>query len=206
MTKARLYTIGSQSRTYREWQKILGKLHHNDTIKFRIDKQGMSFIEAITTPLNTNRARNVIHSLSYHPLYQTWLGMHYRCYNPHQKSYKYYGAKGVTVCWEWHQDNKEGLQNFIDDMYPTYKKGYQLDKDIRAKAGQPKVYSKDTCCWVTNVENSRKANAKLTVIQVKEIKNRLANGLETDTIIAKDYGVARKTINDIKIGKRWKAV
>lgn len=28
-------------------------------------------------------------------------GMKYRCYNPSCKGYKNYGARGITVCDEW---------------------------------------------------------------------------------------------------------
>lgn len=42
------------------------------------------------------------HGLSRHPLYQTHRGMMDRCYNPDAESYGWYGARGITVCPEWH--------------------------------------------------------------------------------------------------------
>jgi hypothetical protein len=38
------------------------------------------------------------------PLYMTWDSMKSRCYNPNHHSYKYYGAKGITIAEEWRTD------------------------------------------------------------------------------------------------------
>jgi len=39
---------------------------------------------------------------SEHPaLYRTWVQMRNRCNNPNNDNYKYYGARGVTVCSRW---------------------------------------------------------------------------------------------------------
>lgn len=149
---------------------------------------------------------NQTHGLSKHPLFNVWHGMNKRCNNPNVENYSRYGAKGVTVCWEWHQSNPNGLQNFIDDMYPTFVEGYFLDKDIRAIPGQPKVYSKDTCCWVTPTNSSR-ATSKviLSAENVVLIKQRLACG-EHPEIIAEYYGVGRTTIVAIKTGQNWQDI
>lgn len=37
-------------------------------------------------------------------LYGVWNNMRNRCYNPNVKSYKNYGARGITVCDEWRSD------------------------------------------------------------------------------------------------------
>lgn len=34
-------------------------------------------------------------------LYKTWDMMRQRCFNPNDHSYRYYGAKGITICEEW---------------------------------------------------------------------------------------------------------
>lgn len=41
------------------------------------------------------------HNHSSEKLYKVWKAMRKRCENPNDKSYKYYGAKGVKVCEEW---------------------------------------------------------------------------------------------------------
>ena len=37
-------------------------------------------------------------------LYQIWLGMKKRCYNPNAKSYSDYGGRGIKICEEWKND------------------------------------------------------------------------------------------------------
>lgn len=149
----------------------------------------------------------ISHNLSKHPLYRRWKSMNARCNNPNDKSYKNYGAKGVTVCQEWHQDNPKGLQNFIRDMYPTYVEGYELDKDKLAIAGQPKVYSKLSCCWLPITTNNRyRSISKLSVEKVKEIRKRLSTGLEKQGDIAEDYGVSEAIISRINTSKAWKDI
>jgi hypothetical protein len=54
--------------------------------------------------------------------------MHRRCYHPDHVGYPYYGAKGVTVCPEWHRDNPQGWQNFIDFMGAAPTKDHTLDR------------------------------------------------------------------------------
>lgn len=39
-----------------------------------------------------------------HPLFVTWLDIRRRCTKPWMHNYKYYGAKGVTICEAWAND------------------------------------------------------------------------------------------------------
>lgn len=41
------------------------------------------------------------HGLRKVPEYKVWANMKNRCLNPNTPDFKYYGAKGVTVCDEW---------------------------------------------------------------------------------------------------------
>lgn len=54
--------------------------------------------------------RNTTHGLTHTRLYGIWSGMKARCYNPNRDEYKWYGAKGVTICEEWKND----FQKFYD--------------------------------------------------------------------------------------------
>lgn len=75
-----------------------------------------------------------------------------RCYDPTVKSYKAYGAKGVTVCSEW-LASFDAYMNWCNSN--GYKEGLVLDKDILCdiKNISPKVYSPDTCQFITKEEN-----------------------------------------------------
>lgn len=35
------------------------------------------------------------------PEFATWLSMRQRCYDPKNKAYRFYGARGITICDEW---------------------------------------------------------------------------------------------------------
>lgn len=41
------------------------------------------------------------HDMSHTKLYEKWKDMKQRCLNPNNGNYKYYGARGITICDEW---------------------------------------------------------------------------------------------------------
>lgn len=71
-----------------------------------------------------------------------------RCYNEKDTSYKNYGAKGVTMCDEWKNDYQKFLTWCLEN---GYKEGLNLDKDT--KSGITKIYSPETCIFITPREN-----------------------------------------------------
>lgn len=92
---------------------------------------------------------NGTHKLRGHRLYHIWNQMKQRCNNKNYTNYEYYGARGITICEEWLDIN-----NFINDMYPSYKEGLSIDRIDNNKG-----YSKDNCRWSdksTQVRNTRK--------------------------------------------------
>jgi hypothetical protein len=81
----------------------------------------------------------VKHNLSSHILYTTWRNMMNRCFNNKHKAYVNYGGRGITICDEW-----LNVENFINDMYPSYKSGLSIDRENNDLG-----YSKDNCRWTT---------------------------------------------------------
>ena len=89
-------------------------------------------------------------------LYNRWRAMIYRCYNKKDSRYSTCGAKGILVCNRWHN-----FSNFIEDV--VLLEGYDenlvknaklnLDKDIIDR--DAKIYSPETCKWVTASENTK---------------------------------------------------
>lgn len=85
--------------------------------------------------------------------YNVWRNMINRCYSSDDAAYSNYGARGVTVSDEWHN-----FQNFAAWYYsnrPDDGKKYHVDKDIKCDGN--KIYSPDTCLFVTQAENTEKA-------------------------------------------------
>ena len=44
------------------------------------------------------------HGLSKERLYNTWKGIKRRCYKEHDRGFKHYGARGISMCEEWRKD------------------------------------------------------------------------------------------------------
>jgi hypothetical protein len=95
---------------------------------------------------------NKSHGMSGTRLYTIWKNMKQRCYNPKRSRYKWYGAKGITVCDEW--------QEFIPFMQWATNNGYTEELTLDRK-DSTKNYTPDNCEWVTLEENSRKAMCTL---------------------------------------------
>lgn len=93
--------------------------------------------------------RQKVHGLRSHELYNVWASMIKRCHVASSISYKYYGAKGISVCERW----RSSFKSFLEDVGER-PKGYQLDRIDNYKG-----YSKENCRWVTvkeNLKNKRK--------------------------------------------------
>lgn len=91
-----------------------------------------------------------IDSMHKHSLYFTLRSMIQRCHSPSYKGYKFYGAKGISVCGRWREPYGMGLANFYLDMGLRPSEKHSLDR-INPK----KDYSIDNCRWVVNELQSR---------------------------------------------------
>lgn len=81
------------------------------------------------------------HGLCGTKLYNVWLTMKQRCYNPRDRHYKWYGAKGVKVCNEWRNNPLAFYKWCIEN---GYKDGLTLDR-----IDSTKDYSPDNCRFIT---------------------------------------------------------
>lgn len=100
--------------------------------------------------------------------YDIWVAMIARCYNPDNKYYHNYGGNNVTVCDRW-----LCFENFLSDIklvegYDDYKfhnERIELDKDVKQRGLSHKVYSLDTCKFVTSKENNSRENRRNGMIK-----------------------------------------
>lgn len=88
------------------------------------------------------------HGMRYTRLYRTWVNMKSRCSDPKQDSYRYYGARGISVCDEW--------LNFKNFMKWAFENGYKDNLTIDRK-NSSKNYEPSNCRWLSLEENSRNA-------------------------------------------------
>lgn len=49
-----------------------------------------------------------------------------RCSDPNRKDYHRYGGRGISVCNRWSGDG--GFKNFVDDLYPSFREGLEIDR------------------------------------------------------------------------------
>lgn len=86
--------------------------------------------------------------------YVAWRGMLKRAYcdRLHAKHQTY---KECEVCDEW--QHYQAFAAWYEENYPKDGKKYALDKDIKVDGN--KLYSPETCLFVTSAENAIKANA-----------------------------------------------
>ena len=77
-------------------------------------------------------------------LYRIWLGMKVRCSNPKNSAYKYYGARGITVCDEWANDYMSFKEWALNNGYAD---NLSIDRiDVNGN------YEPDNCTWITGLE------------------------------------------------------
>ena len=113
--------------------------------------------------ISENRYSFKKHGLHGTPIYRTWKSMNLRCFYKNHKSYKDYGARGITVCDEWSQFNPQGVVNFYNwcmangykkEILPNGKNKWTLDR-----IDNDGNYEPNNCRWTTqDVQANNKRN------------------------------------------------
>jgi len=95
-----------------------------------------------------NKENPFKHGLAGTPVYGVWKDMIARCKHPNHKYYRWYGARGIKVCAEWH----DPLVFVAWALANGYRDDLTIDKIDNA--GE---YGPDNCQFITKSENSLKA-------------------------------------------------
>lgn len=120
--------------------------------------------------------------------YTIWKNMIERCYNPKNKYYHVYGGNDVSVCERW-----LCFEHFLEDLpliegydeEKFYSGEIQLDKDKKQLNINNKVYSLETCTFVSQEENH--SMRKLPKIVMKSVKTKCVAISENGSEIFVDH-------------------
>lgn len=84
-------------------------------------------------------------------------GMMGRCYSKTDKSYRWYGAKGIGICKEW-IDNPKLFEDW--SINHGYQDGLTIDR-----IDETKDYCPENCRWITREDNARyKSTTKMMTV------------------------------------------
>lgn len=72
--------------------------------------------------------------------YVSWIEMRRRCTNPKRDNFKFYGGRGIRVCWRWMQS----FESFLKDMGLRPSRRHSLDRDDVNGNYEPR-----NCRWAT---------------------------------------------------------
>ena len=153
--------------------------------------------------------------------YRAWNAMLRRCYSEEYKKL-YPSYKDCTVDPRWHN-----FQNFCEDIqelegYEEWKNNteprkYTLDKDIKQPNTITKVYSKDTCVFISEVSNIKEMLSRTAPSRDTGNRFQATNSVTGEIVnfgnkrkFCRDYHFNSKTLEQItdtnKIHKDWRVI
>lgn len=110
-----------------------------------------------------------------------------RCYNTSNKSYRWYGGKGICVCKEWLDCPKLFEEWAMSNGY--------MDNLTIDRIDSSKDYCPENCQWITMEDNSRKAGNVLWItvcgetLTGRQWSKKLRLGINTINRFVRRYGL-----------------
>ena len=162
--------------------KRLGKENGNRKVVCRCPDCGKEFTTWISTfysNINSCRCKYPISER----LYEIWVNMKTRCYNPNCYEAKYYSLKNITICDEW----KNSYKNFEKWALSN---GYTESLTIDRIDGN-KGYCPSNCRWADYKTQNRNKSNNININIEGEIKNIkdwcISAGIKYKTVMSYYY-------------------
>ena len=137
----------------------------------------------------------------YGPYYTVWNSMVHRCYAEQDGKYRIYA--NTTVCDRWlvfanfYEDCKS-IDGFDEAKF--LRNELVLDKDLKQRHQTHKVYSPETCTWLTKAENARYQDGQMRpFIAISPDGQQY----QSDNIsqFAREHGLTRRHISGVLHGR-----
>lgn len=155
------------------------------------------------------------HGESKSRLYKTWKCMRARCNNKNNKSYKWYGGRGIKVCDEWDKSYEPFRNWAIENGYDPEKPSASCSLDRINNDGD---YTPDNCRFVSTKVQHRNTSRNIfmtyngktqtvmdwaaeTGINYGTLRNRVMSGWSTEDALKTPSGERRKIKEDKQNGK-----
>lgn len=133
--------------------------------------------------------------------YDAWSSMIQRCLNSKNKDYRWYGARGITVCSRWLD-----FENFYQDMGPRPSNKHSLDRIDNSRG-----YLPQNCRWalqLQQVRNSRHCTYLIFQGQRKCISEWAEifgiNRLTIHSRLRKGWPTAKVLLQPVRTMKKWR--
>lgn len=125
------------------------------------------------------------------PEYRAWKHINNRCFNPNNKSYPNYGARGIKVCRRW----RNSYEHFLEDMGRRPSPRLQIER-----VDNDGDYAPSNCIWGTRKEqaNNKRNNVRISHAGVTKTIAQWADAIGVrDYIVRKRYKQCGWTMAEI---------
>ena len=126
-----------------------------------------------------------------HKSYSQWSNMIRRCYSDEYHTKKGPAYRSCETCEEWQEFQK--FAAWFDENYPVDGFEYDLDKDKLVKGN--KLYSPETCVFLSHEENSRIAGERFSNEFVLLSPNGVIHKAHNQTLFARDNDLCQTSIS-----------